>query len=110
MASARRWALMHELRDEAELGLGDLLSHLSPVDLVVVEGFKGQRHPKVEVHRIALGKPLMQPDDSCIMAVASDTRLDVGVPLLDLNDPAGVADLMLRIAMPVAEFRAVAPP
>ena len=106
MASPRRWALMHELRGEAELSLRDLLSHLSPVDLVLIEGFKSDRHPKVEVHRIALGKPLLQPTDSCVRAVASDAPLDVGVPVLDLNDAAGVADFMLHIAVSVAEFQA----
>lgn len=109
VASSRRWALIHELRDEAEPSLSDLLSHLSPAHLVLVEGFKRDGHPKVEVHRIALGKPLLQPDDSCIRAVASDTHLDIAVPVLDLNDPTGIADFLLRIAMPVGEFRSGAP-
>ena len=59
VASERRWALMHELRDEPEPGLAELLSRLSPVDLVVVEGFKTSVHPKIEVHRAANGKPLI---------------------------------------------------
>ena len=108
VASAHRWALMHELREEAEPSLGDLLSHLSPVDLVLVEGVKGGRHPKIEVHRPSLGKPLMQPADPCIEAVACDGPLDVGVPVLDLNDASGVADFMLGVALPVAEFLAAA--
>ncbi len=106
VASGRRWALMHELRDEAEPTLSDLLSVLSPVDLVLVEGFKRDSHPKVEVHRPSLGKPLLQSGDPCIRAVASDGRPDVAVPLLDLNDPSAVADFLLGIAIPVAEFRA----
>ncbi len=109
VASSRRWALIHELRDETEPSLADLLSHLTPVYLVLVEGFKRDSHPKVEVHRTALGKPLLQPDDPCIRAVATDTHLDIAVPLLDLNDPAGIVDFLLRIAMPVGEFRPGAP-
>ncbi len=106
VASSRRWALMHELRDEAEPALSELLSVLSVVDLVLVEGFKRDNHPKVEVHRPSLGKPLLQPGDPCIRAVASDGQPEISVPLLDLNDPPAVADFLLRIAMPVAEFRA----
>lgn len=105
VASSRRWALIHELRDETEPSLSDLLSRLAPVHLVVVEGFKRDTHPKIEVHRAALGKSLLQPDDSRIRAVASDTPLDVAVPVLDLNDPAFVADFLLQIAIPVDEYR-----
>ena len=105
VASSRRWALVHELRDEAEPSLSDLLSHLSPVHFVLVEGFKHDSHPKVEIHRAALGKPLLQPDDPCIRAVASDMHMDVAVPVLNLNDPARVVDFLLRIAMPVGDFR-----
>ena len=109
IASSRRWALIHELRDEAEPPLSELLSHLSPVDLVLVEGFKRDTHPKLEIHRVALGKPLLQPDDPCIKAVASDTRLDVAVPVLDVNDPVEIADFLLRIAVPVSRFLAEMP-
>ena len=106
VASARRWALIHELRGEDEPSLSGLLAHLSPVDLVLVEGFKRDSHPKVEIHRAALGKPLLQPGDPGIRVVVSDARLDVGVPVLDLNDTAGVADFLLRIAAPVRDFQA----
>ena len=106
VASARRWALIHELRGEDEPSLPGLLAHLSPVDLVLVEGFKRDSHPKVEIHRAALGKPLLQPGDPGIRVVVSDARLDVGVPVLDLNDTAGVADFLLRIAAPVRDFQA----
>lgn len=104
VASSRRWALIHELRDAAEPSLSDLLSRLAPVHLVLVEGFKRDTHPKVEVHRTALGKPLLQPNDLFIRAVASDTRLDVAVPLLDLNDPKCIADFLLQIAIPVDKY------
>ena len=109
VASSRRWALIHELRDESEPSLSDLLYHLAPVDLVVVEGFKRDSHPKVEIHRAILGKPLLQPEDSYIKAVASDTQLDVVVPVLNLNDPTSVADFLLHIAVPVDEFCARTP-
>ena len=74
VSSARRWALMHELRDEAEPTLRELVVHLSPVDLVIVEGFKAENHHKVEVHRSAIGKPLLHPNDPKIVAIASDSR------------------------------------
>ena len=107
VASARRWALLHELREAVEPTLLQLLSHLSPVDLVLVEGFKRDSHPKIEVHRESLGKPLLQPDDPHIRAVAADTRLRITVPVLDLNDPVSVADVLLLIALPVREFQMI---
>jgi molybdopterin-guanine dinucleotide biosynthesis protein B len=93
VASGNRWALMHELRDEPEPPLSDLLAKLSSVDLVLVEGFKREDHPKIEVHRVANGKPPLHPDDGAIIAVASDTEVGfVGMPLLDLNDVEAIAD------------------
>jgi molybdopterin-guanine dinucleotide biosynthesis protein B len=73
VASAKRWALMHELRDEDEPRLMHLLTRLSEVDLVIVEGFKSEAHAKIEVHRKVLGKPLLFPADRNIVAIASDT-------------------------------------
>ena len=100
VASANRWALMHEHRGAPEPRLPELLSRLSPVDLVIVEGFKGEAHPKVEIHRPALGKPLLQPDDPAILAVASDEPLPgLSVPVIDLNDIAAVADFIHRTAV-----------
>ena len=72
VGSATRWALVHELRGAAEPTLGELLAKLAPVDLVIVEGYKREPHPKLEVHRPSLGKPLIHPDDPAIVAVASD--------------------------------------
>jgi molybdopterin-guanine dinucleotide biosynthesis protein MobB len=109
VASERRWALIHELREEVEPALHDLLAHLSPVDLVLVEGFKRDHHPKIEVHRALLGKPLLQPDDPYIMAVASDTRPGVPVPVLDLNNSAAIADFVLQVAMSIHQFQAATP-
>jgi molybdopterin-guanine dinucleotide biosynthesis protein B len=102
ISSARRWAILHELRDEEEWDLPDLVAKMSPVDLVVVEGFKRDPFPKLEVHRAANGKPLIQPEDPYVVAVASDTPLpDAKVPVVDLNDVEAVADLLLKHAVPV---------
>ena len=105
VGSARRWALMTELRDEPEPGLAFLLSRLSPVDLVVVEGFKRDRHPKIEVHRAANGKPWLHPGDPAIRAVASDVSPPpgAGLPFAPLDDIEGVAELALRHAADAAD-------
>ena len=101
ISSARRWALMHELRDEPELGLRELLTHLSPVDLVIVEGYKTQSHPKLEVHRASVGKPLLYPSDPNVVAIASDTRPpNLKLPFADLNDVEAIADLVDELARP----------
>jgi molybdopterin-guanine dinucleotide biosynthesis adapter protein len=96
VASDRRWALMHELRGGAEPSLDALLQHLSPVDLVLVEGFKRHAHPKIEVYRRALGKPLIHPEDPDIIAIAADNRSpEFSVPFLPLSDAAAVAAFVL---------------
>jgi len=86
ISSEKRWALMHELRGDAEPPLDALLRHMSPVDLVIVEGFKRTAVPKLEVHRAAIGKPLLAPEDSDIVAIASD------LPLSDIRG-AGLGQL-----------------
>ena len=92
VASRRRWALMHELRGQAEPSLAALLAHVSPVDLVLVEGFKDHPHPKLEVSRHANGKPPLHLDDGWIIAVAADGPVaSARVPVLDLNDPVPIA-------------------
>ena len=104
VASSRRFALIHELRDEPEPALPALLAKLSPVDLVLVEGFKRASHPKLEVHRSALGKPLLQPDDPYIVAVASDGPVPgVGVPVIALDDIDAVIAVLLAHAIPLAD-------
>ena len=95
VASARRWALMHELRGAAEPSLDELVARLSPVDVVIVEGYKRHPHPKLEVHRPSLGKSLLYPDDPYIVAIASDEPFAAPLPLLSLADPAAVAGFML---------------
>mgnify|MGYP000034625810 FL=1 len=93
VSSARRWALMHEhAGDEPEPTLWELLPKLSPVDLVLVEGFKHESHPKLEVHRPSLGKPLLAAEDTSVLAIASDAEIpDARVPVVDLNDVDRVA-------------------
>lgn len=96
VSSAARWALMRELRDEPEPPLADLLARLSPVDIVLIEGFKSARHPKVEAHRAATGAPLIAADDATVRAIATDNAVEIDRPLLPLDDPAAVADFILR--------------
>ena len=101
ISSARRWALMHELRDAPEQSLRELLPRLSPVDLVIVEGYKTSTHPKLEVHRAAVGKPLLYPNDANVVALASDTRPpNLTLPFADLNDVGAIADLVDELARP----------
>ena len=102
VASSRRWALVHELRAEPEPVLATLLGKLAPVDLVLIEGYKRQRHPKLEVYRAAIGKPLLHPEDPAIVAIASDAPLPAaGVPVVDLDDVDGIVDILLRHAAPL---------
>jgi molybdopterin-guanine dinucleotide biosynthesis protein B len=95
VASSRRFALMHELRDAPEPSLDALVARMAPVDLLLVEGFKYARHPKLEVHRPSAGKPFLYPDDPHIVAVASDENLAVPLPLLSLADISAIADFIL---------------
>lgn len=104
VASANRWALMHELRGGAEPRLAELLSKLSAVDLVVVEGFKREPHRKIEVHRAANDKPLLFPDDPGIVGIATDTTVETRLPTVHLDDIEAAAALLLRAAMPVEEL------
>ncbi|MCI5110114.1 MAG: molybdopterin-guanine dinucleotide biosynthesis protein B [Marivita sp.] len=95
LASRNRFALMHELREEAEPTLDELLSKLTPVDLVLVEGYKRDRHPKVEAFRAETGNDLIAQGDPTIQAVASDTPMDLDRPVFDLNDTTAIADFIL---------------
>jgi len=101
IGSANRWALMHELRGAPEPALDELLARLSPVDLVLIEGFKRDRQPKIEVHRVANGKPLLHPEDPSIVAIATDAEAPAGLPCVHLDDAAGVAGFVLTHARPV---------
>jgi molybdopterin-guanine dinucleotide biosynthesis protein B len=95
LASRNRVALMHELRDEDEPTLETLLARLSPVDLVLIEGYKRDVHPKIEAHRAETGNALIAPGDATIRAVASDTPLTLDRPVFDLNDTAAIVDFIL---------------
>ncbi|SLN20983.1 Molybdopterin-guanine dinucleotide biosynthesis adapter protein [Roseovarius litorisediminis] len=95
LASRNRFALMHELRDEDEPPLETLLAKLAPVDLVLVEGYKRDTHPKVEAHRNTTGNPLIAPTDPTVRAVASDVTLTLDRPVFDLDDTGAIADFIL---------------
>jgi molybdopterin-guanine dinucleotide biosynthesis protein B len=107
ISSAKRFAVLHELRDEPEWDLPELLTKFAPVDLVLVEGFKRDAFPKLEIHRAANGKPLIAPDDPHIVAIASDIRLpQAKVPVVGLDDIATIADTLLRHAVPLQSVAA----
>src|SRR5690606_19134146 len=94
VSSQARWALMHELRGEREATLTELLGRLSPVDLVIIEGFKRDPHAKIEIHRAANGKLPLHPDDPSIVAIASDVAFPAaGRRVVGLDDIATIADI-----------------
>ncbi|AXI41122.1 molybdopterin-guanine dinucleotide biosynthesis protein B [Sulfitobacter sp. SK011] len=95
LSSRNRVALMHELRDDQEPTLEELLARLSPVDLVLIEGYKRDAHPKIEAHRAETGNSLIAPGDDTILAVASDVPLDLDRPVFDLNDTTAIANFIL---------------
>lgn len=95
LSSGNRWALMHELRGADEMSLADLLSKLTPVDVVLVEGFKTEGHEKLECHRASTSTMVIGRADDTIIAIASDIELDVELPFFDLNDTKVIADFML---------------
>jgi molybdopterin-guanine dinucleotide biosynthesis protein B len=105
VSSARRFAILHELRDEMEWDLPALVAKMSAVDLVLVEGYKRDPFPKLEIHRAANGKPLLHPDDPHIVAVAADVPLpSAPLPVIDLDDVEAIADLLIRHAVPVSDM------
>ena len=97
---------MHELRGAAEARLSELLAKMSPVDLVLVEGFKREPHRKIEVHRVAAGKPLLFPDDPGIVGIATDAVVETALPTAHLDDIEAVAALLLRSAISVEDMLA----
>jgi molybdopterin-guanine dinucleotide biosynthesis adapter protein len=106
VSSGQRWALMHELRGTAEPRLPELLKKMSPVDLVVVEGFKSEPHRKIEVHRAANGKAMLFPDDPAIVGIATDAALETALPVVHLDDIPAIAAMMQRSAISVEELLA----
>jgi molybdopterin-guanine dinucleotide biosynthesis protein B len=101
VASVNRWALMHELRGAPAPDLAALLRRLSPVDLVVVEGFKTAAHAKIEVHRAANGKPPLHPDDPSIRGVVSDLDAPPHLPHAALDDIEAAARLVADLGLPL---------
>jgi molybdopterin-guanine dinucleotide biosynthesis protein B len=106
VSSVRRWAVMHELRGAEEPRLPELLRKMSPVDLVVVEGFKREPLRKIEVHRAANGKPVLFPDDPDIVGIATDATVETTLPVAHLDDVEAVAALMQRSAIAVEDVLA----
>jgi molybdopterin-guanine dinucleotide biosynthesis protein B len=98
VSGGKRWALMHELRSAPEPGLTELLRHLSPCDIVLVEGFKHDAIPKLEVHRPSLGQPLLATQDPHIVGIACDALIDSPLPQVDLNDAHAVANFVVAAA------------
>jgi molybdopterin-guanine dinucleotide biosynthesis protein B len=96
ISSARRWALMHENHDGREADLHALLRHMEPVDLILIEGYKGHGHDKLEINRRAADQPLLCKDDPSIVAIATDYPVDDSpVPVLDLGNPASIAEFIV---------------
>ena len=96
VTSSRRWVLMHELRGSPEPSFDEQIKHLSPCDLLIVEGFKHAPIPKLEVWRAETGEALLHPNDPHIVAVASDAKVETGLPLLDLNDHAAIEGFIVK--------------
>ncbi|XUM24612.1 molybdopterin-guanine dinucleotide biosynthesis protein B [Bradyrhizobium oligotrophicum S58] len=107
VASGTRWALMHELRGAREPTLAELLAKLSPVDLVVIEGYKAGPHRRIEVYRTANGKPLLFPDDPGIVGLVCDGDVETALPRVHLDDIPAIAALVQRTAMPLADVLAL---
>ncbi|SMX44386.1 bifunctional molybdopterin-guanine dinucleotide biosynthesis adaptor protein MobB/molybdopterin molybdotransferase MoeA [Actibacterium lipolyticum] len=95
VSSPARWAVMHELRGATEPSLDELLARMTPVDLVLIEGYKRAPHPKVEAFRAETGKPMLAGQNETIRAVATDSTVTTDLPVLDLNDTAAIADFIL---------------
>jgi molybdopterin-guanine dinucleotide biosynthesis protein B len=109
VSSARRWAHIHELRGEPEPNLQDIFPRMTQVDLVIVEGFKREPHPKLEIYRAALGKPLLQPDDNWIVALASDGPVpESRVPVISLDDIEKIVDVLLIESIPIDRLGEIA--
>jgi molybdopterin-guanine dinucleotide biosynthesis protein B len=95
VTSSKRWVLMHELRGAPEPGFAELIERVSPCDLLLIEGFKRESLPKLEVYRAAVGEAMLHPQDPSIVAVASDRRIDTKLPQLELDDAPAIASFIL---------------
>ena len=96
VSSSRRWVLMHELRGAPEPGFAELIEQISPCDLLLVEGFKRERVPKLEIYRSSIGEPLLHPHDPDIVAIACDRPLETKLPQFDLNDAPAIAGFVIQ--------------
>jgi len=96
LTSDVRWVLMHELRSEAEPELPEQLARLSPCDLVLVEGFKRQPIPKLEVYRLGNNTAPGYPADPRIVALATDGNPETTLPRFTLEDYPGIANFIIR--------------
>jgi len=96
VTSSKRWVLMHELRGAPEQGFDELIRQISPCDLLLVEGFKREKLPKLEVYRASVGESLLHPQDPDVVAIASDKPVETRLPQLDLNDAPAIASFILK--------------
>ena len=103
ISSGRRFALMHELRGAPEPRFAELIARMAPVDLVIVEGFKTDRRPKIEIHRAANNKPLIFPGDPHVVGLATDAAVETVLPVVHLDDIAAIARLVRASAIAVDE-------
>lgn len=105
VSSAHRWALMNEHRGAPEPSLAQLLRLMAPVDLIIIEGFKRDPHPKIEVYRAANAKPWLHPQDSAIIAIAADIAPPGDhLPRVSLDEVMAIADLVVHHAAPLRQF------
>lgn len=95
LTSSKRFALMHEIRDFKEPLLASLLIKLAPVDVVLVEGYKSDNHPKIEAHRRETGKPLIATKDKTVRAIATNAKLDFDLPVFGLDDTQEITEFIL---------------
>jgi molybdopterin-guanine dinucleotide biosynthesis adapter protein len=96
VSSSRRWALVHELHGAGEPGLEELIMSIAPCDLLLVEGFKRQKLPKLEVYRASTGESLLHPQDPDIVGIATDSKLETALPQFALDDARNIAGFVLR--------------
>jgi molybdopterin-guanine dinucleotide biosynthesis protein B len=96
VTSSRRWVLMHELRGSPEPSFDEQIKHISPCDLLLVEGFKFAPIPKLEVWRKETGEALLHPKDPHIVALATDAKVETKLPVLDINDDEGICDYLVK--------------
>lgn len=96
VTSSKRWVLMHELRGAPEPSFPELLERVSPCDLLLVEGFKREKLPKLEVYRASVGESLLHPQDPNIVGIASDAKVDTKLPQFGLNDVPTIAGFILK--------------